>query len=214
MHKVWQAEVLLYPACVHTATLCSFSSPSSPASPSIRQYEEGRFFALLFRTFEKSPSLFAGFFVAGSHAFQMFFKRIWTDKWNQESNKNNITFVLLRSLRLWKESLPSSLTTSVPCSYGFWSFLTPVGREGNLLWSGKPKESLLSIHVPLGSTGFSPDGSQHIPTWPSIQKKLPNHVFAPWWVVFPLQVGERLALSITCFYLFSPVHFYAWNDWL
>lgn len=86
------------------------------------------------------------------------------------------------------------------------SFLTPVGREGKLLSPGKPKgERLLSIHVALGSREFSSDGSQQIPTWPSIEK-LPNHVYAPWWAAFLLQVGKRLAFSITFFYILLPVH--------
>lgn len=98
---------------------------------------------------------------------------------------------------LSEESLPSSPAIAVPCSYGFWSFLTPVQRKGNLLSSGKPKgESLLNIHIPLMSTGFSPDGSQQIPTCPCVKKKLPNHVFAPRWALkdwHPLELSSTFS---------------------
>lgn len=40
-------------------------SSASPASSSIRQKKEGRFFALLFKTFEKLLALSAGFLIAG-----------------------------------------------------------------------------------------------------------------------------------------------------
>lgn len=75
MHEVWQAGLSLYPACIHTGTLCPFPSLLLALHPQAsRQDEEGRFFALLFRTCEESLALSAGLFIAGTHAFQMFSK--------------------------------------------------------------------------------------------------------------------------------------------
>lgn len=185
LHSHWYALALPIPS-------------ASPASSSIRQEKEGRFFALLFKTLKKLLSLFAGFFVAG------FFKG--SEQINEIKNPTNPPlclpyYVHIIIFCLWKKS-PSSPTTAVPCSKGFWPFVTPVGREGNLLSSEKPKESLLSTFIPLGSTGHSPNGSRQNPTWSNINRKLPNHVFPPWCAVFPLSMSERLALSIMPFHIF------------
>lgn len=123
-----------------------------PQAPG-RTREDGRFFTLLFRTFKMSLSLFAGFFIAGTHAFQMFLKGF-----AQISEiKNPIKIALHLPYYVLSVCKKNHFLLHPPLLFlGFWSFFTPIGREGNLLSSRKPKgESPLSIHVPLGSTGLA-----------------------------------------------------------
>lgn len=168
MHKVWQAGVSLYPACIHTGTLCPFPSLLLALRPqaSGRTREERRLSALLFRTFEKSLSLSAGFFVAGTHAFKMFLKG------SEQRNeiKNPIKITLRLPYYVLFEKRITSFFTHHCCSLLLWFpiFPHPDRKRGKHCHQENQKEKALLAYT-------SHWGAQVYPRWLTTDSNVAKH---------------------------------------